>query len=162
MAAWFSLAVTSSPFAITKFHCAFRLRPGETTGPVIIYSDLLKHLPIDTQPILQLQLNAETGASIRDMKLSSYCSIRSGRSEWKFPLCGRITYRHFRRPKLPNFLYLSNRLFGGGAADAGNAVPTFCFSVPAISKLTTLTVESKWTAPTETAKHLILAIDETS
>ena len=45
--------------------------------------------------------------------------------------------------------------FGGGAADASNATPTFCFSVPAISKLTTLTVESLWTAPTETAKHNI-------
>ena len=43
-----------------------------------------------------------------------------------------------------------------------NATPTFCFSVPAISKLTTLTVESLWTAPTETAKHHILAIDESS
>ena len=30
------------------------------------------------------------------------------------------------------------------------------------SKTTTLTVESLWTAPTETAKHLILAIDETN
>ena len=70
--------------------------------------------------------------------------------------CGLITYRHCRQPKLPNFLYSSNRLFCGGAADAGNATPTFCFSVPAISKLTTLTVESSWTAPTETAKHHIL------
>ena len=52
--------------------------------------------------------------------------------------------------------------FCGRAADAGNAVPTFCVCVPAISKLTTLTVESLWTAPTETAKQLILAIDETS
>ena len=64
--------------------------------------------------------------------------------------------------KLPSFLYSSNRLFGGGSADTGNAAPTFCLSVPAISKLTTLTVESLWTAPAETAKHLILAIDETS
>ena len=30
--------------------------------------------------------------------------------------------------------------FGGGAADAGNAAPTLCFTLPAISKLTTLTV----------------------
>ena len=30
--------------------------------------------------------------------------------------------------------------FGSGEADAGNATPTFCFSVPAILKLTTLTV----------------------
>ena len=52
--------------------------------------------------------------------------------------------------------------FGGGAADAGNATPTFYFSVPTISKLTTLTVESFWTAPTETAKHHILEIDEAS
>ena len=29
--------------------------------------------------------------------------------------------------------------FGSGAADVGNATPTFCFSEPAISKLTTLT-----------------------
>ena len=50
--------------------------------------------------------------------------------------------------------------FPSGAADAGNATPTFCFGVPAISKLTTLTVESLWTAPAETAKHHILAIDE--
>ena len=49
---------------------------------------------------------------------------------------------------------------GSGAADVVNATPNFCFSVPAISKLTTLTVESLWTAPTETAKHHILAIDE--
>ena len=52
--------------------------------------------------------------------------------------------------------------FGGGAADAGNATMTFCFSVPAISKLTTLTVESLWTALAETPKHHILAIDEGS
>ena len=48
------------------------------------------------------------------------------------------------------------------AAYAGNATPTFCFTVPAISKLTTLTVESLLTAPTETTKHLNLAIDEAS
>ena len=40
--------------------------------------------------------------------------------------------QHSRQPKLPNFLYSSNCLFGGGVAEAGNA-PTFCFSVPAIS-----------------------------
>ena len=34
--------------------------------------------------------------------------------------------------------------FGGGAADAGNVAPSFCFSVPAILKLT---VESLWTVP---------------
>ena len=45
-------------------------------------------------------------------------------------------------------------------ADAGNATPTFCVSEPAISKMTTLTVELLWTAPTETAKHHILAIDD--
>ena len=64
--------------------------------------------------------------------------------------------------KLPNFLYSPNRLFAGGAFNAGNATPTFCFSVPAISKLTTLKVELLWTAPTETAKHHILEIDEAS
>ena len=52
--------------------------------------------------------------------------------------------------------------FGSGAADVGNATQTFCFSVSAISKLTTLTVEWLWTAPTKTAKHHILAIDEAS
>ena len=52
--------------------------------------------------------------------------------------------------------------FGGGEADAGNVTPTFCSSVPAISKLTTKTVKSLWTVPTETAKHHILAIDEAS
>ena len=52
--------------------------------------------------------------------------------------------------------------FGGGEADAGNATPTFCFSVRAISKLTTLTVQSLWTALTETAKHHMLVIDEAS
>ena len=57
---------------------------------------------------------------------------------------------------------LSNRLFGGGVADVGNAAPTFCFSVPAILKLTSLTVESLWTAPTENVKHRILMIDKTS
>ena len=64
--------------------------------------------------------------------------------------------------KTSEFLYSSNRLFVDGAADTGNAFPTFCLSVPTISKLTTLTVESLWTAPTEKAKHFILAIDETS
>ena len=59
-------------------------------------------------------------------------------------------------------LISSNRIFGRWAADAGNATPTFCFSVPTTSKLTTLTVESLWTAPTETAKHHILVIDEAS
>ena len=43
---------------------------------------------------------------------------------------------------------LVKSLFGGSAADVGNVTPTFFFSVPAISKLTTLTVESLWTAPT--------------
>ena len=52
--------------------------------------------------------------------------------------------------------------FGGGAADAGNATPTSCFSEPAILKLATLTVKSLWTVPTETTKHLILAIGEAS
>ena len=84
------------------------------------------------------------------------------RSEWKLLLRGRITYRHCRQPKLLNFLYSSNHLFGGGAVDAGNAAPTFCFSVPAISELTTLTVEALWTVPSETAKHHILEIDEAS
>ena len=37
------------------------------------------------------------------------------RFEWKLPLRVRITYRHCRQPKLSNFLYSSNRLFGGGA-----------------------------------------------
>ena len=82
--------------------------------------------------------------------------------EWKLPVRGRITNRHYRQPKLPNFLYSSNRLFGGEAADAGNAVSTFCFSVPVITNFTTLTVQSLWTELTETAKHLIFEIDETS
>ena len=43
---------------------------------------------------------------------------------------------------------------------SGNDTPTFCFSVLAISKLTTLTVESPWTAPTETSRYHILTIDE--
>ena len=84
------------------------------------------------------------------------CLTTCSWSEWKLHLRGQITYRHCRQPKLPKFLYSSNHLFGGRAA------PTFCFSVPTTSKLTTLTVESLWTAPTKTAKHLILAIDETS
>ena len=50
----------------------------------------------------------------------------------------------------------------GGAANVRNAAPTFCVSVSAISKLTTLTAESLWTAMIENAKHLILAIDEAS
>ena len=83
-------------------------------------------------------------------------------SEWKLPLRGRITYRHCRQPKLPYFLCSSNRLLGGGATDAGNAAPTFCFSEPAMSKLTTLTVESLRIAQSEIAKHHILAIDEAS
>ena len=32
--------------------------------------------------------------------------------------------------------------------------PTFCFSVTATSKLTTLTVESLWTAAIDAVKHL--------
>ena len=64
--------------------------------------------------------------------------------------------------KTSKFSLLVKSPFGGGAADAGNTSPTFCFCVPAISKLTTLTVESLWTAPTETVKHHILAIDEAS
>ena len=63
------------------------------------------------------------------------------------------TSEHFLLVKSP---------FGGGAADAGNATPTFSLSVPAISKVTTLTVELLWTAPTGAAKHLILANDEAS
>ena len=63
------------------------------------------------------------------------------------------TYKLFLLVKSP---------FGGGAADAGNATPTFCFSVLTISKLTTLTVELLWTAPTETVKHHFLVIDEAS
>ena len=51
---------------------------------------------------------------------------------------------------------------GSRAANVGNAAPSFCLSVPAISKLTTLIVESLWTAPTETAKHHVLVIDEAS
>ena len=73
-------------------------------------------------------------------RMPFYFATKCSRSEWKLPLRGRITYRYCWQPKLPNFLYLSNRLFGGGAADAGSATPTFCLSVPAISKLTTLTV----------------------
>ena len=57
------------------------------------------------------------------------------------PLRGRITYRRCRQPKLPYFIYSLNRIFCGGAAGAGNATPTFCFSVPAISKLTALTLQ---------------------
>ena len=64
--------------------------------------------------------------------------------------------------KTSNLYLLVKSPFGGGAADVGNATPTFFFSVPAITKLTTLTVESLWTAPTETAKHHILAFDEAS
>ena len=64
--------------------------------------------------------------------------------------------------KTSKLYLLKNFLFGGGAADAGTATPTFCFSVPAISKQTTLTVESLWTAPTKTARHHIFAIDEAS
>ena len=64
-----------------------------------------------------------------------------------------------------NFRTFSTRqidIFEGGAADAGNATPNFFFSVPAIPKMATLTAEQICTAPTETAKHHILAIDEAS
>ena len=64
--------------------------------------------------------------------------------------------------KTSNLYLLVKSHFCIGAADASNATPAFCFNVPAISKLTTLTVESLWTAPTETAIHHILAIDEAS
>ena len=63
--------------------------------------------------------------------------------------------------KTSNLSLLVKSPFGGAAADAGNATPTIWFSVPAISKLTTQTVESLWNAPTDTAKHH-LAIDEAS
>ena len=84
------------------------------------------------------------------------------RSEWRLPLRGQITYRHCRQPKLLHFLYFSICLFCGGAADAGNASTIFCFNVLTISKLTTLTVELSWTAPTENVKHHILGIHEAS
>ena len=84
------------------------------------------------------------------------------RSEWQLSHHGWITYRLYRQPKLLNFLSSSNRLHGGGASNAGNATLTFCLCVLAKSKPATLTVESLWTAPTETAKHLILVIDEAS
>ena len=57
---------------------------------------------------------------------------------------------------------LSLLFIGCGPAVAGNATPTFCYRVPAISNLITLTVTSLCTAPTETAKHHIVAIDEAS
>ena len=59
------------------------------------------------------------------------------------------------------FLFVKSP-FRWRSTDVGNAAPTFCFCVSAILKLTRLTLESVWTAPTETAKHLILAIDKTS
>ena len=34
---------------------------------------------------------------------SDWCSA----SEWKLPLCGRITYRNYRQPKRPNIIYSS-------------------------------------------------------
>ena len=36
---------------------------------------------------------------------------QSYRYKWKLPLHGQITHRHCRQPKLPNFLYSSNRYF---------------------------------------------------
>ena len=44
------------------------------------------------------------------------------------PLRCRITNRHCRQPILPKFLYKSNRLFGGGAADDVTVAP-FSISV---------------------------------
>ena len=69
---------------------------------------------------------------------------------------------HLSSAKTSKLSLLVKSPFGSGAADVGNATPTFCFSVPGISKPTTLTVKSLWTAPTKTAKHHILAIDEAS
>ena len=79
--------------------------------------------------------------------------VASSRPDELPTLTAAKTFKHSLLVKSP---------FGGGAADAGNATPTFYFSVPAISKLTTLTVESLWTAPIKTTKHHILAIDEAS
>ena len=55
---------------------------------------------------------------------STHCIHHGCRSEWKLPLGGRITYWHYRQPKLSNFLYSSNRLIGGGAADAATTALT--------------------------------------
>ena len=127
--------------------------------------------PIPTRPYPELRTwKAELSMSsvslpyTRDVlrQLSTYPPGFVGMFEWKLPLRGRITYRHCRKPKLHKLSYSSNHLFGGVATDAGHANQTFYFSVPAISKLSTLTVESSWTAPTETARHHILAIDEAS
>ena len=72
-------------------------------------------------------------------EINNVCVVHPNkRSEWKLTLRGWIAYRNYWQPKLPNFLYSSNRLFGDGPA---NAAPTFSFSVPAISKLTTLRVK---------------------
>ena len=67
-------------------------------------------------------------------------------------------------PSMPTTHQISDRQIAFLLAErpADNATPIFSFSVPAISKLITLTVESLWTAPTETAKRHILAIDEAS
>ena len=63
----------------------------------------------------------------------------------KLPLRGRITYRHCRQPKPPNFLLSSNRLFGGGAADADTTAPIYisvcrrCRNEPRTNSTTTPT-----------------------
>ena len=79
--------------------------------------------------------------------------VASSRPDHLLTLSAAKTSEHSLLAKSP---------FVGRAANAGNAAPIFGVSVPAISKLTTLTVELLWTAPAETAKHLILAIDEMS
>ena len=52
---------------------------------------------------------AEVHQEAQELPVCQHSELIS-RSEWKLPLCGRITYRHCRQPKLSNFLYLSNRL----------------------------------------------------
>ena len=52
-------------------------------------------------------------------------------SEWKLPLCGRITYRHSRWPKILNFLYSSNR-FWWWSGRCRHCCSDFCFRVSAI------------------------------
>ena len=64
--------------------------------------------------ITRAMREAECSTDRRLIRSTLRLTVRPpARSEWKLPLRGRITYWHCRQPKLPNFIYSSNCLFGG-------------------------------------------------
>ena len=67
-----------------------------------VWDNFLKHFIFDAT-------SCSHGFNLHNTTSKSHKSIRwGGPSEWKLPLRGRITCRHCRQPKLPNFFYSSN------------------------------------------------------